>query len=402
MAAQATYLKEPAVGAGPSTSSIYINHHDVHVPLSATTQNAVASPGPKSHPPDGHSSSPSVTTCTKVLIGAVATATCVAAIGSFACGMIMVLDKQPTHASAPASLFASRKAPREDNPCAGSKPTAEAFDNRNCTINAVEQAGGNVTKGFEGLFDTEAEPIDGSFYNDGLCVVNVHWHLGSEHLSVGEFDETGTGPSDIHDRRRAAGKVRQGYQCKLYNPANPSHTAKYDWKHCVGMEVGQTYEVHWPHSKGGACGTIHQYQSPFYDGVFCNSGSLKPSTEASIGVQSQVFVVVNDEAFYYPDLMRGMLVNGHSHGVDVGVYTGSTTGTTRDNSICSAYAPITWHVDRKCHPISASSFDKMCADMKAQNDDMSEDLHPHGSRELVTPKLQADNLQDKERAPLGD
>ena len=42
--------------------------------------------------------------------------------------------------------------------------------------------------------------------------------------------------------------------------------------------------------------------------------------------------------------------------------------------------------------ISASTFDKMCADMKAQRDDMSDDLHPHGSRELVAENLSANNL----------
>ena len=34
--------------------------------------------------------------------------------------------------------------------------------------------------------------------------------------------------------------------------------------------------------------------------------------------------------------------------------------------------------NRTCHLISASTFDKMCADMKAQHDDMTDDLHPHG------------------------
>jgi len=43
--------------------------------------------------------------------------------------------------------------------------------------------------------------------------------------------------------------------------------------------------------------------------------------------------------------------------------------------------------------ISASSFDKMCADMKAQRDDMSEDLHPHGSREVVAASLTANNMK---------
>ena len=41
--------------------------------------------------------------------------------------------------------------------------------------------------------------------------------------------------------------------------------------------------------------------------------------------------------------------------------------------------------------ISASSFDKLCYDMKMQRDDMSDDLHAHGSRELVSDELAANN-----------
>ena len=35
----------------------------------------------------------------------------------------------------------------------------------------------------------------------------------------------------------------------------------------------------------------------------------------------------------------------------------------------------------------------MCADMKAQRDDMTDDLHPHGSRELVDDEHAANNFQ---------
>jgi len=94
--------------------------------------------------------------------------------------------------------------------------------------------------------------------------------------------------------------------------------------------------------------------------------------------------------------MRGMIVEGEM-GADVAKYTGSTTGTSRDNVICSRYTPITWQVDRKCHLISASSFDKMCADMKTQRDDMSGDLHAHGSRELVADHLAANIHQRRQR-----
>ena len=49
-------------------------------------------------------------------------------------------------------------------------------------------------------------------------------------------------------------------------------------------------------------------------------------------------------------------------------------------------------VDRKCHLISASSFDKMCQDMlNGPRDDLSGDVYPHGARELVATHLAANN-----------
>ena len=295
-----------------------------------------------------------------------------------------------------------------NNVCQGKKPyDANApgdgyFKNVQCFVDSViqslEQAGANVTKGYVGELDAgDRVPITTPYWEAGLCPVNVHWHLGAEHLSVGEYDEDGKGPEeDDHHRKMLAGDVRLGGQCHHYDSNDAKFTTEYDWKHCVGMKVGQTYEVHWPHSAAGACGTPNQYQTPFYDGVFCRDGiiTLDPlNTYQKIGVQSQVYTIVNDEAYYYPDMMRGMIVDG-DYGEDIAMYTGSTTGTSRDNEICSRYTPITWQVDRKCHLISASSFDKMCADMKAQRDDMSGDLHAHGSREVVADNLAANNQQD--------
>lgn len=109
-----------------------------------------------------------------------------------------------------------------------------------------------------------------------------------------------------------------------------------------------------------------------------------------VGVQAQIFTVVNDESYYYPDLMRGAIRDGDMW-MDVTYYTGSTTGPSRDNTLCAAYTPITWQVDRNCHLISASSFDKMCADMMSQRDDMSGDIYPHGARALVIDELAANN-----------
>merc|ERR1711937_539669 len=155
----------------------------------------------------------------------------------------------------------------------------------------------------------------------------------------------------------------------------------------------------------GACGTVNQYQTPFYDGVFCNLdletfSTLGPQDIASaVGVQAQIYTIVNDESYFYPDMIRGWIVDEVDNmAQDIAYYTGSTTGTSRNNEICSQYTPITWQVDRKCHLISASSFDKLCYDMKQQRDDMSDVLHAHGSRELVADKYVANNQQRRLRS----
>jgi len=277
--------------------------------------------------------------------------------------------------------------PSGTNVCEGKKPKL-GFDDFACAEDVVnEQAAADVSSPFKGTLATNAEPIMASFWQAGICPVNVHWHLGAEHRSAAEYDEDGKGPTKAH---RAEG-ARQGLRCNKYNANDAKFIKPYEWRHCKDMHVGETYEVHWPHSAAGACGTVNQYQTPFYDGVFCTDGVLT-STNKQIGVQAQVFTVVNDEKYYYPDLIRGMIVDG-DHADDVVFYTGSTSGDRLSNSICSKYSPITWQVDRKCHLISASTFDKMCADMKAQRDDMTDDLHPHGAREVVAPNLTANNMR---------
>jgi hypothetical protein len=79
-----------------------------------------------------------------------------------------------------------------ENPCEGKKPD---LPNVQCVIDAVEQtgeqAGANVTKGYNGKKNTTAVPLTIPYSEAGLCPVNVHWHLGAEHYSLGQFDETG-------------------------------------------------------------------------------------------------------------------------------------------------------------------------------------------------------------------
>eukprot|EP00934_Nitzschia_sp_Nitz4_P002693 Nitzschia sp. Nitz4//scaffold29_size155292//133961//135151//NITZ4_002687-RA/size155292-processed-gene-0.60-mRNA-1//-1//CDS//3329546535//2683//frame0 len=324
----------------------------------------------------------------------------------------------------------TQTAPYGENICEDSKddaylPNVACYDElgevADLALGASEQSGANVTLGYQGEYDTgDRVPMTEPFWKEGLCPVNVHWHLGTEHLSVGEYDENGAGPSVDHEEetdddhhttteedtddsttnttetdghhRALSGDARAGYRCHYYDETKPKFTTEYEWKYCENMVIGETYEVHWPHSNMGACGTVNQFQTPFLDGVMCNfasdfGGSLEG---AKIGVQAQIFTIVNDEDYYYPDLLHGMIVDGDM-GADVAKYTGSTTGTSRDNEVCSQYSGITWQVNRKCHLISASSFDKLCADMKSQRDDMTDDMSPHGSRELVDDALAADN-----------
>ena len=114
--------------------------------------------------------------------------------------------------------------------------------------------------------------------------------LRTEHYSVGQYDENGEGPnggrglepaSEDHDsfhdghsinetkaddtrRELASGgdyddhEIRGGFRCHHFDAADEKHTKPYEWKHCKDMEVGETYEVHWPHSAAGACGTVNQ------------------------------------------------------------------------------------------------------------------------------------------------
>merc|ERR1711920_72124 len=335
------------------------------------------------------------------------------------CGDLKTVYKEGACCGAPATALPVQVVPDPTtrmtgtNPCAGKKSLTTALDNTECfhegVRQAIEQSGADITEGFQGNINTSVNAINVPYYKTALCPVNVHWHLGAEHRSEGEFDEDGTSPEnhgipedeDPEDTRRLEA-ARYGFACRHYDSEDTRFNTEYPWKYCRDMHVGETYEVHWPHSALGACGTPYQYQHPFYDGVFCGIdaevetlGLTAQAIASSVGVQGQVFTIINDEAYYYPEMARGMIVDSeHGMGVDITVYTGSTTGTTRNNQICSNYAPITWQVDRKCHLISASSFDKMCADMLQMRDDMSGDTHPHGARELVWKNLTANNQEE--------
>merc|ERR1719405_267366 len=286
------------------------------------------------------------------------------------------------------------------------------------------QSGTDVTKGAAGTKDMTDTPGPIVSYNDkGMCTVNVHWHIGAEHKSTGEYDETAAFDHPNKDtyagshRRLASadGGMRIGHMCtkgkELWEANDASvrnsdgSVKEYDWKYCKDMHVGLTYEFHWPHSSLGACQTPWQYQYHFLDGVLCGAtmGNVDIGTASQllmdkthgIGVEGQVFTIVNGmggEAIRPTwDVLNGW---DRQAAKDVAYYQGSTTGDAVQSGanagdMCRGTGNlVTWHVDRECHTLEASTMDEMCRRMLVISaDDMSPDVIPHGARETVVQAL---------------
>ena len=313
-----------------------------------------------------------------------------------------------------------------NNPCidsTGQAPLRADLGDVDCEASTTgAQSATDVTKGAAGDRDPALAPIVD--YNDmGMCTVNVHWHIGAEHRSEGQYDEAAAFDHPNKDtyagshRRLASsdGGMRIGHMCtkgkELWEANDASvrnsdgSVNEYDWKYCKDMHVGLTYEFHWPHSSLGACQTPWQYQYHFLDGVLCGAtqGGVDIATAAAllgdkthgIGVEGQVFTIVNGMG---GDAVRPTwdVLNGWDRQAakDVAYYQGSTTGDAVQSGAhagdkCRGTGDlVTWHVDRECHTLEASTMDEMCRRMMIISaDDMSPDVAPHGARETVIAAL---------------
>jgi len=322
--------------------------------------------------------------------------------------------------------FATTPTP-EANPCKGGVPEEvkppiwTALGPQECggaAGGSKVQSGADVTVDSEGVLAGELQPITADYKEMGMCTVNVHWHLGAEHKNTGTYDKPPPADLDpaneplLMGRRLAGDENQAGWWC----PAVPQDSDinmsdDYEWKHCEGLKVGYTYEIHWPHSNLGDCGSKWQYQSHFMDGVLCNANAAHMSPEdavnavfsapdnfaeriAKIGVQALVFTLTNDDAHDYPewDMMKGF---NPTLATNVAIYQGSTTAQKNGNEDCSGTGGmVTWQVDRGCHKLSAKAFDKLCGQMKAiktkGGDDMSSDLYPHNSRATTFDSITTD------------
>ena len=313
-----------------------------------------------------------------------------------------------------------------NNPCidsTGQAPLRADLGDVDCEASTTgAQSATDVTKGAAGDRDPGIAPVVD--YNDaGMCTVNVHWHIGAEHRSEGQYDEAAAFDHPNKDtyagshRRLASsdGGMRIGHMCtkgkELWEANDASvrnsdgSVNEYDWKYCKDMHVGLTYEFHWPHSSLGACQTPWQYQYHFLDGVLCGAtqGGIDIATAANalttkahaIGVEGQVFTIVNGMG---GDAVRPTwdVLNGwdRQSAKDVAYYQGSTTGDAVQSGAhagdkCRGTGDlVTWHVDRECHTLEASTMDEMCRRMMIISaDDMSPDVAPHGARETVIAAL---------------
>jgi len=317
----------------------------------------------------------------------------------------------------------------EPNPCQDA-PLVAMLPNIPCN-SSLAQSPADVTRGTAGAgnVDPLLDPAK-DFNEEGMCTVNVHWHLGAEHLSKGEYDPTYMFehpflPKKDHRSLAEGGIPRDhvGHMCRIakegFDKKDPLFTTEYDWKYCKGMHVGLTYEIHWPHSNLGHCQSKWQYQSHFMDGVLCDAttGGVDLATAAKLifedgtvkfGVEGQVFTVVNSlgvngDPNHSPFSHQTWdSMNGWNKAIvkdDYAIYKGSTTGPGADNEICRGTGGmVTWHQDRDCHAIEASTFDNLCRMMLViPADDLSPDVEPHGARDTVHPDY-FDDPDDDQRA----
>ena len=128
------------------------------------------------------------------------------------------------------------------NPCIdpdlGYAPLRDDLPNVPCA-DADAQSAYDVTEGSVGLMDPALDPIP-DYNAAGMCTVNVHWHIGAEHRSEGQYTEEyafdhpglatyerrlqseddleGLTDAQKEERKLASGSLRVGHNKKIPVP----------------------------------------------------------------------------------------------------------------------------------------------------------------------------------------
>ena len=210
--------------------------------------------------------------------------------------------------------------------------------------------------------------------------VNTHYHLGAEHKSDEyntQHDTSGAGTTLLPTQ------VEYGFYCDnvpLVTGLSTAQKTDYDWLYCRNTRVDRTYEMHWVYSSGG-------------EGVLSAGlgGAFDTQNNPSVTVRAQVYHIVNDNSGVYDrdDHLEGW--NATAAAADSVTYSGSTTGRLFNNDDSCSPFQVTWQVDRKCHLISAKSFDAMCEKMRMRYD-IEADAQPHPSRDVIIPALSSSTV----------
>lgn len=240
-----------------------------------------------------------------------------------------------------------------------------------------------------------AAPIMDRAQMNEMALVNVHWHLGSEHKSDAYGNEAMTNSAqtmpDSVTRIGFFGPSLQGSHDTARNDATDVPT-------CKDTKVGDVIEVHWVHSSAGkeswekVDATLTDESLLLTDGLgqaANGRGLLNPI----LHVEATVYEIWPDgEAGVFEP--TGGLFMQHMPVLDTDDdyvrYVGSSTGTSfTGNSAeydpevkqsCSPYL-INWGVDTRLHKITSSTMKGLC-DVLAEKG-LVTDLAPHSARVLV-------------------
>jgi len=264
----------------------------------------------------------------------------------------------------------------------GAAACPHSFTKPACSM-AEPQAPRDLSTGAPGNKTPKAATLNDAQANF-LPLTNVHFHLGAEHKSDNYNNGTDASAYDAANAgngRRLAANPRPGFMCPTAS-LTAQQMQPYQFQHCKGdVAVGKSYEIHYVHSSAGY--DQDTKGDAGVDGIDDGLGGAangRGLLNPMVVVEGQVFQIVNGGPTVN-DMLHGWTVVGHNNSV---MYSGSTTGPSHNNEICSPYV-ITWHVDLECHQVDPASFDNLCKQMKDLYK-LEADLKPHGSRLILDPK----------------
>ena len=209
--------------------------------------------------------------------------------------------------------------------------------------------------------------------------MNIHFHLGAEHKSNSYNNGT---DSEAYDEGSKEFSVRPGWMCPI-SGLDQTQLEPYNFTSCLGPDVlvGKSYEIHYVHSTAGVDANTSDGRNSddLSDGL---GGAANGRNQLNPMIVVEGLIVQIVQGAQDIDLFTAWDSASVDHNKSV-IYSGSTTGTSHDNSKCSPYI-ITWHVNKECIQVSPQSFDNLCQVLRDKYN-KAIDIKAQGSRILVDP-----------------